>query len=87
MKTYYLIRAFASSYIQGEYVERFHYFGKANKLLGYITEMGIKRYDKDEIQRHGYRSYRKAMEAAEAMRHEEISPGWTVLITLVAEVA
>lgn len=84
-KTYYLIKAYAARYIQGEHIERYNYFGKSNKLLGYITESGVERYTKDDIRNHGYRSYRKAMDAAEALRHEECDPGWTVVITLIAE--
>ena len=87
MKTYYLIKAYASRYIDGEYVERYHYFGKSNKLVGYITEAGVKRYSKDDIRDHGYKSYRKAMDAAKALQDEEYDPGWTVVITLIAEVA
>lgn len=87
MKTYYLIKAYGSCHIQGQYVERFHYFGKANKLLGYITESGVKRYSKEDISKHGYKSYRKAMEAAETIQREEVTPGWTVIVSLIAEVA
>lgn len=85
MKTYYLIKAYASCYIGGKYVERFHYFGKSNKLLGYRTEDGNKDYTKDDIQNHGYRSYRKALEAGWALKDEERTPGWQVVITIIAE--
>ena len=85
MKTYYLIKAYASCYIGGKYVERFHYFGKSNKLIGYITENVVKHYTKDEIRDHGYRSYRKALEAGWALKDESRTPGWTVVITIIAE--
>ena len=34
-----------------------------------------------------YKNYKKAMEAADALRHEEIGPGWTIVVSLIAEVA
>lgn len=87
MKTYYIIKAYATRYIGGENIERFHYFGKSNKLIGYITESGVQRYSKDDIRDHGYRSYRKALEAGWALKDEDRSDGWTVVITIIAEVA
>lgn len=87
MKTYYIIKAYASSYVNGQNVERYHYFGKSNKLLGFITESDVKRYSKDDIRDHGYRSYRKALEAGWNLKNMERSEGWTVVITIIAEVA
>jgi hypothetical protein len=87
MKTYYLIKSYASRYINGGYEERFHYFGKANKLLGWIKESDVKRYTKDDIRDHGYLSYRKALEAGWALKNEERTPGWSIVITIIAEVA
>ena len=87
MKAYYLIKAYGATCIDGKFVERYHYFGKSNKLIGYITEAGVKRYSKDDIRDHGYKNYKKAMEAADALRHEEIGPGWTIVVSLIAEVA
>ena len=85
MKTYFLIKAYAANNRTKE--ERYHYFGKCNKLLGYITESGVKRYTKDDIRSHGYRSFPKAQQAAQILRDLERESGWTVVITLIAEAA
>lgn len=85
MKTYYLIKSYASCYIGGKYVERIHYFGKSNKVIGHKTDEGEKSYSKDEILDHGYRSYRKALEAGWALKDMERTPGWQVVITIIAE--
>lgn len=87
MKTYYLIKIYATGYACGEKVERFLYFGKSNKLIGYRTESDNHRYTKDDIRNHGYRSYRKALEAGWALKNEARSPGWSVVITIITEVA
>lgn len=87
MKTYYLIKSYASRYINGVHEERYNYFGKENKLLGYICESDVKRYNKDDIRDNGYRSYRKALEAGWALKDMERTAGWTVVITIIAEVA
>ena len=85
MKTYYLIKAYAIQYNGGQYAERVHYFGKQNEVIGYRTEEGDKRYTKADILNHGYRSYRKALEAGRALKDLERSPGWQVSITIIAE--
>lgn len=85
MKTYYLIKSYVSRYIDGGYEERFTYFGKANKVLGYIYDSDVKRYTKDDIRDHGYRSYRKALEAGWALKEMEHEPGWSIVITIIAE--
>ena len=87
MKTYYLIKAYESRYINGEYTERFRYFGKDNKLLGSIDGGDVIRYTKDDIRSNGYKSYKKALEAGWALKDEIRSSDWTVVITLIAEVA
>ena len=87
MNTYYLIKAYESRYINGETVERFQYYGKDDKLIGSIMDSNVKKYTKDDIRNHGYRSYKKALEAGWALKDKIRSEGWTVVITLIAEVA
>jgi len=85
MKTYYIIKAYAANNRTRE--ERFHYFGKQNKLLGWICDdpIGVHRYSKDDIRKHGYVSFPKAKAAAAQLASEDREPGWTVVITLIAE--
>ena len=87
MKTYYLIKSYAAN--ERLDVERFLYFGKQQKLLGYICEepYGVQRYSKEDIQKYGFRSFNKAQDAAKALASQERDLGWTVVITLIAEVA
>jgi len=85
MKTYYIIKAYAANNRTKE--ERYHYFGKNNKVLGYIKENDVQRYTKDDILNHGYKSFPKAKEAAQILREMEVSSGWTVVVTLISEVA
>lgn len=87
MKTYYLIKAYESRYINGETVERFRYFCKDDKLLGSIEGVDVNRYTKDDIRSHGYRSYREALEAGWELKDKIRSTGWSIVITLIAEVA
>ena len=87
MKTYYLIKAYETRYINGETVERFRYFGKDGKLLGRIEGSDVSRYTKDDIRNHGYRSYKKALESGWALKDEIRSTGWTIVITIIAEAA
>ena len=87
MNTYYLIKAYESRYINGETVERFQYYGKDDKLIGSIMDSNVKKYTKDDIRNHGYKSYKKALEAGWALKDKIRSEGWTIVITLIAEVA
>ena len=87
MNTYYLIKAYESRYINGETVERFQYYGKDDKLIGSIMNSNVKKYTKDDIRNHGYRSYKEALEAGWALKDKIRSEGWTIIITLIAEVA
>ena len=87
MNTYYLIKAYERRYINGETVYRFRYYGKDDKLIGSIMDSNVKKYTKDDIRNHGYKSYKKALEAGSALKDKIRSEGWTIVITLIAEVA
>lgn len=87
MNTYYLIKAYESQYINGETVERFQYYGKDDKLIGSIIGPNVNRYTKNDIRNHGYKSYKKALEAGWKLKDKIRSEGWTIIITLIAEVA
>lgn len=89
MTTYYIVKIYAKAKLNhpscpGD--EHFYYYGKDEKLIGYITPdnvLGIKKYTIYDIKNYGYRRFCDAKKAVKS--HDDHEKYWDKVISIIAE--